>query len=508
MATLATSTALEQLKAHMAVVDDLGATIGLLSWDQETHCPPKGMEPRGRQMATLSALYHQKMTDPALHRWLEALQLQADTLSADDRALLRVVKRDVDHATKLPEWLVQRQSETSAKAHPIWVNARKTNQFEAFAPVLAELVDLAQQEADFLGYEGSRYDALLDLYEPGLTTAQLDPLFAQLQQALVPLIQAIADSPNQPDEQVLRTRLSDSVERQKTLNNQVLEAMGFDLQAGRVDEAPHPFCSGSHPGDVRLTNRYLPEEFVSSLFSALHEGGHGLYEQGTPEALAGTPLAGGVSLGIHESQSRLWENLVGRSAPFWEWLYPTVQQLFPDPLQTVDWSTFYRAVNRVKPSLIRVEADELTYNLHIVLRYRLEKALIEGTLAVQDIPEAWNEAMATLLGVRPDNDTQGCLQDIHWAHGSFGYFPTYTLGNLYASQFFFAAQQALPQLDSQLRQGQLLPLREWLRQAIHEQGKRLTPDELCRQVTGEALNPQYFIGAMQAKYKALYGISG
>jgi carboxypeptidase Taq len=502
-ATSNATTTLDALKQHLATLDDIGSAAGVLGWDLETMMPPKGMALRARQMATLSEVAHGLGTDPKLGHWLTELEAAAKSLSPNDQALLRIVRRDYDRATKLPASLVRAQSEVTGQAHPIWLEARKTNNFALFAPVLKQIVDLCRQEAECLGYEGSPYNALLDLYEPGLTTGQLEPLFDTLKQALVPLVKVIAASPAPLDAFLSQTG---SIDQQKAFNRVVIEAMGFDLQAGRIDTAPHPFCSGNGPGDVRLTNRYFEQDWASSIFSAMHEAGHGLYEQGSPQAWAGTPLCGGTSLGIHESQSRLWENLVGRSEGFWQHFYPILQAHHPDVLASVSVADFVRAINRVRPSLIRVEADEVTYNLHIMMRYTIEKALMEGTLAVDDVPAAWNEQSQQLLGLTPPDDGQGCLQDIHWSHGTLGYFPTYTLGNLYASQLYNRAVQVIPNLKESIAKGDLLPLREWLRQEIHAVGKTELPETICRRVTGEPLNPQYFIDHVWQKYGALYNL--
>lgn len=497
--------ALASLQQHMAELDDLYASMGLLSWDLETMMPPKGAESRSRQMATLSALAHRMACSPQLGDWLSELEDKAvqAALSETHRAIVREVRRAYDEAVKLPESLVTALSETTSAAHLKWVEARKSNSFEVFLPSLKQIVKLNQEKADALGYENSRYNALLDIYEPGLTVATLDPLFADLEDKLKPLVAAIAQKPK-PD--ISFKQRTCTKEQQKALCQRLLEAIGFDFEAGRLDDAPHPFCSGSNPGDVRLTNRYLVNDWTSAIFSALHEGGHGLYEQGINSQFAGTVLGGGVSLGIHESQSRLWENLIGRSQSFVTFLMPLFQEQLPEAITGIDAKAFYRAINIVEPSFIRVEADEVTYNLHIVLRYQLEKALIEGSLAVEDLPEAWGAGMNKLLGIRPATDSESCLQDIHWAHGSFGYFATYTLGNLYSAQFLKTARNTLPDLDTQIQQGELQPLRQWLQEHIHQYGRLYEPDTLCQRVTGEPLNAQYFINYLQEKYTALYAL--
>jgi carboxypeptidase Taq len=509
MTTTLTATAshLSWLNQHLAVVEDLGAALGLMSWDMETGLPPKGMGLRSRQQACLSALHHQHLTHPKLIDTLTALR-QPDTLASltpKEQALVRVVGRDVDQATKLPEALVVALSETTSQAHSLWVDARKSGEFTTFAPILAKIIELNRQQADYLGYTGaSPYNALLDVYEPELTVETLDPLFDSVGQRLTMLLQRLQNAPKQPQQPWLKQPQSKA--HQQAWVRQVLGWIGFDFEAGRLDEAPHPFCSGVGSGDVRLTNRYFEEDWLSSTFSALHEGGHGLYEQGSDPALDGTPLGGGVSLGIHESQSRLYENQVGRNRAFWRFAYPKLQAHFAPALQDVAEEDFYFGLHKVQPSFIRVEADEVTYNLHIVIRYQLEKALIEGSLAVADLPEAWNNAYQRTLGITPPNHSVGCLQDIHWSHGSFGYFATYTLGNLAAAQLFKAAGQALPTLEADMAQGQLTSLREWLRQAVHQHGKTLTPTQLLQQATGSPLTAEVFLAELEAKYLGLYGV--
>lgn len=488
--------ALAELKDYMQTLGDLSGAMSLLSWDTETKMPAKAAPFRARQRAALSTLLHRMSTDPKLGQWLEELEPQAESLSVEDKALLREVRRDYDQATKLPESLVRELSETTSKAHTVWVDARKTKNFSAFAPLLKRIVELNQQQAEVLGYEGSPYNALLDLYEPGLTTEKLDPIFNALESPIRTLLENKSAKFPRPE---WMSRPCPK-EKQEAMVKRIISAMNFDWEAGRIDEAPHPFCSSSSVGDVRLTNRYFENDWTSCIFSAMHEAGHGLYEQGIRDDLSGGPLGHGVSLGIHESQSRLWENMVGRSRAFVTFLLPLLNEVVPEQVEGVSEDEFYTAINRISPSCIRVEADEVTYNLHVLLRYRLEKQLIEGTLSVEDVPEAWNEAMNTLLGITPANDAEGCLQDIHWSHGTFGYFPTYTLGNLYAAQFFNQAKQALPQLEFQISKGELAPLRSWLKTEIHQHGSIYWPDDLSKQVTGNPLQVEPFTTYLATKY--------
>lgn len=495
---------LTAFKEHIGQIQDLNLAQGLLSWDLETCMPEKGAEIRAKQMATLSTLSHDMLASAETARFLEDLRLQEHYRSLDRtaQALVREVGKEYDRAKKIPSDLVRELTETTAKAHHAWVEARKTNQFQLFAPILEKIVELNRRMAQCLGFSGSPYNALMDLYEPELTTDKTDALFNNIKPGLIKLVQAIRDSEHQPDTRFLKrvTR----IEKQQAFSETVIKAMGFDMQAGRIDKAPHPFCAGFGPGDVRLTNRYFKNEMLSSLFSAMHEAGHGLYEQGMDPALGRTPLSEGASLGIHESQSRLWENMVGRSREFWKYYLPRLKKVFPKQLEGIGLESFYRAINRSQPSLIRVEADEVTYNLHIMLRYEIERALIEEKASVRDIPALWTEKMREYLGITPPNDALGALQDIHWAHGSFGYFPTYTLGNLYAAQFFRQAEKEIPGLKLQIAKGNFKPLKTWLNEKIHRIGRIETPAEIVFRVTGEPLNAHYFMAYLQSKFTEIY----
>ncbi|HEY9746657.1 MAG TPA: carboxypeptidase M32, partial [Oculatellaceae cyanobacterium] len=401
--------------------------------------------------------------------------------------------------------LLQDMVETTSSAHTVWVEARAAKNFKQFEPVLSRIVLLNQRMADCLGYENSPYDALLDEYEPGLTVKQLEPLFGRLKAELVPLLKAIQNSGYTPDTAML-TDGHFPADKQMTFSRQVLTRMGFDFDAGRLDLSAHPFSSGSSILDVRLTTRIDEHDVFSALSSSMHEAGHGMYEQGINPELARTPLAEGTSLGIHESQSRLWENQIGRSRAFWEFFFPQLQTQFPE-LNKTALEKFYHAINRVQPSFIRVEADEVTYNLHIMVRYEIEKALIEGKMTVSEIPEAWNAKYQEYLGITPKDNAEGCLQDIHWSHGSFGYFPTYTLGNLYAAQFFQTAKKQIPDLEAQIAQGNLLVLKNWLNREIHWVGKSERAHEIVQRVTGEPLDARYFTDYLWAKFSTIYPIS-
>jgi carboxypeptidase Taq len=494
MMTHAPNPTLQKLKARLTDLDCLGSALGVLGWDLETYMPPKGGESRADVSATLCRMAHEAFVAPEVGEWLQTLLTQLPALPTDkDRAMVQQAWRSYQREVKVPTTLVEALDRASSKALPVWANARKTNQFDAFKPLLTEIVQLNQQKAQALGYTHHPYDALLDGFEPDMTTTLLDPLFAQLQAHLTPLVNNLTQSvtPSLPAGPYPK-------QAQMDFSHKVLTAMGFDLERGRLDESVHPFTCGLHPDDVRLTTRLDEADPLSCLFSVLHEGGHGLYEQGQQPDLWGRGLFGGASLGIHESQSRLWENLVGRSMAFWQVFYPAFQAAFAPVLDAMPLAVFYQAVNRVSRSPIRVEADEVTYNLHILLRYQLEKDLMTGTLTVDQLPDAWNAGMETLLGYTPKNHAEGCLQDVHWAHGTIGYFPTYTLGNVYASMFWAKAEQA--GVTQPIAQGDMKPLLGWLQTHIHGNGLMESPNQLVQRVTGQPLTAQYFTQYLDQKY--------
>lgn len=501
-----TTASIQAFQALVHEIHDLNATQAILGWDLETYMPEKGSSLRAKQMATLAKLAHNLVVSPDMEEHLRHLRQPGivEKLDTMSQALVREMGRVFDKNKKTPLDLLQEMVETTAEAHRIWVDARKNRQFKQFEPVLRKIVSLNQRLAEVLGYEDSPYDALLDEYEPGLTVKQLDPLFARLKADLVPLLQAIQDSGHTPKTAFLANGPFPA-ERQMAFSHDVLKDMGFDFTAGRLDLSAHPFSSGVGSVDVRLTTRIDEQDIFSALSSAMHEGGHGMYEQGVNPALNRTLLSEGTSLGIHESQSRLWENQVGRSRAFWQHYFPKLQATFPQ-LQAVSTEAFYHAINQVSPSCIRVEADEVTYNLHILLRYEIEKALIEGRMKVDEAPEAWNAKMREYLGITPADDAEGILQDIHWSHGSFGYFPTYTLGNLYSAQFFHTAKQRVPGLEGKIAEGDLRALKQWLNQEIHWVGKMENADAIVRRVTGEPLNAAYFTRYLWDKYGEIFSV--
>lgn len=495
---------LRALRSKLAEIHHLAAAAALMAWDQETYMPTAGIAGRAAVLKTLSGLCHDLLVAPEVGDLLAGLAAAGDQLDAADQALVREVRRDRDRAVRVPGDLVRALAEARALAQPAWQRARRERCYAIFAPHLRTLLALRTEEAGALSDSSRPYDALLDEFEPGASQASLDPLFERLVDELTPLLRAVGASPVHLDTAPIRRCLPPEAQREFGLV--VAAAMGFDLEAGRLDPAAHPFCTGIHSGDVRLTWRHQEDDLRPALFGIIHEAGHGLYEQGLPRDHAGTPLGEACSLGVHESQSRLWENLVARSLPFWTAFLPRLTRAYPGPFDGSAAGEIFRAVNEVRPSLIRVEADELTYNLHVALRYGLEKELLSGGLGIDDLPAAWNDRMEELLGLRPPHDGDGVLQDIHWSMGAFGYFPTYTLGNLYAAQLYDAALAEIGPAEEWLAKGELTVLTTWLRDRIHRHGRRYPPAELIRLATGNAPSPEPFLRYARAKFGALYAL--
>lgn len=484
----------------------LQSTKELLEWDERTMLPREAGAYRAEQITLLAGLIHRRRTDPRVGEWLQHL---AETPEATDPhrdlgATVRELRRDYDRQTKVPSRLVEQLARATVLGQQAWVQAKERSSFVEFQPFLEDVVRLKREEAEALGYEDSPYDALLDEYEPGARSREVLNVLAQVAEALAPLLAAIVESGRQAPREILRRHYPRS--QQQALGLLAADEIGFDFARGRLDVTPHPFCASMGPNDCRITTRYDEAFFPSAFFGILHEAGHGIYEQGLRTEQYGLPPGAYTSLGIHESQSRLWENLVGRSRAFWEYLFPKAQAMFPESLATVPVDDFYFAVNDVQPSLIRVEADEATYNLHIAIRAELEKSLIEDHLRVADLPAAWNEQYGRRLAIEPSNDQEGVLQDIHWSAGLFGYFPTYALGNLYAAQFYQQAEMDLGRLEHQFARGQFLPLKEWLRDRIHQWGQCYTAAELIQKVTGRPLDHQPLMRYLQKKYGPLYGL--
>jgi carboxypeptidase Taq len=496
-------TAYPDLIKHIKDCRLLESCGNLLGWDERTYMPRQGSAHRGEQMALLARMVHDMLTASAVADLLTAAEAEAPEPDSTEAANLREIRRARDRAAKLPRELVEELARTTTQAQQIWQQARHDNDFAAFRPWLEKIVGLKRQEAQAVGYQETAYDALLDEYEPGATTAEVTAVFAELRRELVPLVAHILDSGKHPRTDILEREYP--VDRQAIFGQAAAAAIGFDFTAGRLDVTTHPFCSTTGPGDVRLTTRYHARHFNEGFFGILHEAGHGIYEQGLPAEHFGTPCGVAASLGIHESQSRLWENQVGRSRIFWDHFFPRARQVFVNALHDVSLDDFVLAINDVRPSYIRIEADEATYNLHIILRFELEEALMSSDLEAADVPGAWNEKFQQLLGLTPATDAEGCLQDIHWSFGGIGYFPTYTLGNLYAAQFMEQVRADLPGLDDDIRRGEFAALKGWLNEKIHRHGQRWRAGELCRRVTGRELSPQPLVRYLRAKYSTLYG---
>ncbi|MCL4508048.1 MAG: carboxypeptidase M32 [Chloroflexi bacterium] len=485
---------------------DLGAATAILDWDQQTKMPPKGAEARAHQLATLQGIHHERLTSAALRDALEGAETAGDGPAPfrgeAGQALLRETRRIVERGSKLPVPFVKELASASSRAFERWQRARAESRFIIFRDDLARLVDLKRREARYVGYREHPYDALLDEFEPGQTATATAAVFQEIRGPIVALLRAIQASPRQPRREILTQHFPS--DNQWAFGLEVLSTMGFDFEAGRQDTSAHPFTTGFSPGDVRVTTRVYENELPVALFGTIHEGGHALYEQGFAPELMRTPLANSPSLGMHESQSRLWENVIGRSSAFWRYWYPRLSARFPEQLSRIPEEDFVLAINHVRPSFIRVEADEVTYNLHIILRFELEVALLEGSLEVDALPEVWNAKMDELFGIVPERDADGVLQDVHWSYGSFGYFPTYTLGTLYSTQLWMALKRVFPDFEDRIARGDVLFIREWLRENIHRHGSTFVAQELLQRVTGEGLNPTHFLGYLRQKFSALY----
>ncbi len=496
---------MDQLKEILAEVYDLNAAAALLEWDQQTYMPPGGTEERGQQMGTLQKLAHIKFTSAEVGKLLDDLAYETRTLDPDSTEvrLVKVTKREYEKRTRVPPEMVEEFAQVTTNAHIAWMQARQESNFSIFEPHLEKIVDLRRKYAELFAPYDHIYDPLLDDFEPGLKTAEVQEVFQALRPQQVALIQEI-DSRPQVDNSFLRRKYDP--QKQWDFGVKVITKFGYDWQRGRQDKAAHPFTTNFGIGDVRITTRIYEDNLASGLFSTMHEAGHALYEQGVDASLARTPLAGGASLALHESQSRMWENLVGRSFAFWEHFYPQLQETFAEQLGDLSLEKFYKGINRVAPSLIRVEADEATYNLHIMLRLELEIALIGGEIEIKDLPQEWNERMDAYLGITPPNDAQGVLQDIHWSSGLIGYFSTYALGNLISVQLWERINEDIPDLEEQIRRGEFTSLLEWLRAKIHRHGSKFEPQELVLRVTGSKIDPNPYIYYLRKKYRQIYGL--
>ena len=496
---------LEQLKILLAEVADLNHVAALLEWDQQVFMPAGGGVARGHQQATIQSISHVKFTSDEIGMLLSDLEKEFDGAEpdSDDVRLLKLTRHNYDQATRVPTEFVAEYANVVTLAYDAWVEARSKSEFSIFLPHLEKVVELKKRYISFFPPADHPYDILLDEYERGMKTADVKTIFEALRPQQVELIQAIASRPQIEDSFLF----SDfDPEKQWDFGVEIVSKFGYDWERGRQDKAPHPFTTNFSINDVRITTRFEPDRPTELLFSSMHEAGHALYEMGSNQTYERTPLAGGASLAVHESQSRMWENLVGRSMPFWEYFYPQYQKVFPAILGNIDLDTFYKAINKVQPSLIRVNADEATYNLHIMLRLELEIAMIEGTVQIKDLPEIWNTKMEEYLGIVPPNNAQGVLQDIHWSNGYLGYFSTYALGNLISAQLWEKITTDIPDLSEQFRKGEFGALLEWLREKIHVHGSKYEPQELVQRVTGSKINADAYVRYLKQKFSDIYGL--
>ncbi|HJS19109.1 MAG TPA: carboxypeptidase M32 [Anaerolineales bacterium] len=496
---------LEQLKEKLGEVADISRAASVLGWDQQVNMPPRGNEARGQQLATLSKIAQEKFISDDVGRLIDDLKQEfADAApDSDDAALIRIAAKDYDKAKRVPPEFIQEQAIITSKAFEAWMEARGKSDFSIFQPHLEKVVELVQRYVSFFPPADHPYDTLLDNYEPGMKTADVKEIFSGLRSKQVELIKAIAGSRQVKDAFLLK-----KFNEKKLIDFgvKVITQFGYDWTRGRQDKAPHPFETTFSVNDVRITTRYEEDNPLATLFSTMHESGHAMYEQGIDPAYERTPLSGGTSLAVHESQSRMWENLVGRSMPFWQHFYPALKKTFPAQLEGVSLKSFYKAINKVEPSLIRVNADEATYNLHIMLRLELEIGLVEGTIDIKDLPQIWNAKMEEYLGVVPPNDAKGVLQDIHWSGGAIGYFSTYALGNLVSAQLWEVIQRNIPDLDDQICEGDFSELLAWLRSNIHQHGHKYEPQTLVEKVTGSKITPEPYLRYLTKKYSEIYGL--
>lgn len=495
------STFYERYNQKMRKIADIGHTLAIMGWDKEVNLPKEGAAIRSQQMATISAIAHNEFTDPKFGSLLRRLD-KSKTLDEAQQKNVTVTLKEYDKATKFDEGFVRERSIKISNAYHAWLEAREANNFNLYKPALQELIDLKIREAQILGHKGGHpYDAMLDQYEPGLTVKTLDPIFSKLKRDLKPLLEAIKNG-NKVKNKFLRKKYAK--DKQWAYGLEILMDMGYDFDSGRQDISPHPFTTTFGPGDVRVTTRISENDMANMLWSCIHEGGHALYEQGLPASDYGLPTGSAISLSIHESQSRLWENNVGRSREFWKAHYPELQRRFPKNLKKVSLEDFYRGANKIKPNYIRTEADELHYHFHVIIRYEIEKGLMEGKITARNLKSAWNSKYRRYLGLSSPDDNNGVLQDVHWAHGSIGYFPTYSLGSLYAAQFYAQAKNDITKLKKKISKGNTKELLDWLQEKIYQHGRRYEAEELCERITGEKLNSDYFMDYARKKYGEIY----
>ena len=496
---------LDQLKVILGEISDLNSAASVLGWDQQTYMPPGGAEARGQQLATLGKISQEMFISDKVGRLIEDLKKEFEGADpdSDDAAYVRVAAREYDKAVRVPPEFVAEQAVVTTKAFESWVQARAKSDFSIFRPHLEKVLDLVKKYIAFFPPADHPYDTLLDNFEPGMKTSDVHDIFNPLRPKQVNLLKKIAAKP-----QVKDAFLHKKYNEKKLwdFGEEVVKTFGYDFTRGRQDKVPHPFQTTFSVNDVRITTRFEASNPIAMLFSTMHESGHAMYEQGVNPAYERTPLLGGTSLAVHESQSRMWENLVGRSMPFWEHFYPKFKKTFPTQLDGVSLKAFYKAINKVEPSFIRVNADEATYNMHIMLRLELEIAMVEGKIDLKDLPEIWNTKMQEYLGVTPPNDAQGVLQDVHWSYGAIGYFSTYALGNLVSAQLWEKINKDIPDLDDQICKGKFDALLGWLREKIHIYGHKYDPQDLVQKVTGSKINSAPYVRYLTKKYSEVYGL--
>lgn len=491
---------IKKLKDRLLEIAHLEAALGFLGWDEQVMMPRKATAFRAQTNAYLAGLHHEKFLELNSDGLLDGLSLSYNELSEDEKVIVRETLRDYNRVKNIPTRLVEKISQISTEGYTVWMKAREKNDFSIFGPILERLVNLKIEEANCIGYKKSPYDALLDQFEPGMTVDELTDLFEKLKRFLIPFIKKTRSS-NIKIEPLLGEF---DLNSQQNFCHLLAEKIGFDFESGRLDTSTHPFTSGTNPTDVRITTRYNKNDLMQSVMSTIHETGHALYEQGLPAKKFGTPLGQSLSFGIHESQSMFWEKRIGTSFLFWKSFYPELKNHFSESLSNVSLDQFYKSINIIMPSLIRTDADEATYCLHIILRFELERDLIEQKIRVKDLKKLWNKKMKEYLGIDVPDDTRGVLQDVHWSSGSFGYFPSYALGNLYSAQFYATIQKEIANFDQSVSEGDFASIHDWLQNNIFSMGKRYTPTELIKKITGQKLNPKFFFDYLEEKYKDIY----
>lgn len=493
----------EAYKNRMRKIADINGAIAVMSWDKEVNLPKKGAAARSQQIATLSGMSHELFTDKSFGKELEALLQLKDELTPQQLRNVELTLKDYNKSTKLPTDFVIRRSQAVSEAYHAWIKAREANDFGVYKEALKKIIGFCRETAELLGYEEHPYDALLNQYEPNAKTAELTVLFKEVREQLVAFVKELKEQ--KPADNSFLSKFYDK-DKQWNFGLELLKNMGYDFDAGRQDVSAHPFTINFAPTDVRVTTRIDERDLSNMAWSCIHEGGHALYEQGLSWDEYGLPLGEACSLGIHESQARMWENNVGRSKAYWQAHFGELKATFPQQLLEVTLEDFYKGINQIAPNEIRTEADELHYHFHVLIRFEIEKALMEGKIEVDDLDKVWNEKYKEYMGIDITNDNEGILQDIHWSHGSIGYFPTYSLGSFYAAQFFAKAKEEMPTLEDEIASGDNSNLLQWLRQNIHQYGRYYTPDELCVKITGEKLNFKYFMDYAKQKFGAVYGI--